>query len=602
MPLHTSGERVEERLDQGAAEADPIDFATLFQQAPCGYLITGDNGVITAVNDTFINWSGHRRDALLGTNMSRLMPVGDRILYSTRYAPQLRISGTIAEALIEIVGADGVRRPALLSASRTPAAGTQPAQIRVIVFGAAERRRYEQELVAALQRTQASETLRVAAEAGLQHLTLHDPLTGLPNRPGFTTALDQKLATRGCDHVAVLVIDLDRFKAVNDSLGRAAADELLIVVAQRLRSTTRETSTVARLSGDEFAIVGQLDAQGAAALGRRLLQDLAAPVVLDGLEVRVSASIGGAVAGIDDDTAEALLRRGEIGLHRAKALGRGRVEFHEPSDNDPEVQRLHVLGQLRSGIAAGQLRVHYQPRVDLRTAQFVGAEALVRWQHPTRGLLPPSEFIDVAEESGLVRELGAWVLREAVHQAARWNRDGAAASPVTMAVNLSTRQLSQPDIVELVASVLAESGFDPADLTLEITETALMHDARAAAVTLRRLKALGVRIAIDDFGTGYGSLTYLQQFPIDELKIDRSFVAQLGSDHDRENSAIVAACVQLAHAVGIDALAEGVETEAQRPVLIDLGCDLAQGYYFARPLTAEGLLDWLGHQTPGRQT
>jgi diguanylate cyclase (GGDEF)-like protein/PAS domain S-box-containing protein len=579
--------------DRVGDPAGALQFEALFQQAPCGYLITGDDGIITAVNDTFLLWSGYARDTVLGMNLSRLMPVGDRILYSTHLAPQLRIGGTIAEALIEIVAADGGRRAALLSAARTPASTTDPAQIRVIIFSAAERRRYEQELVQALRRAHESEARRLDAEAGLQHLAAHDPLTGLPNRLGLSAYLDEALATRPGANLAVLSIDLDHFKAVNDSLGHAAGDELLMVVAQRLQACIRTTGTVARVSGDEFVIVDQLDVHQAGALGQRVLQTLTAPVVIEGLEVIISASVGAAIADVDDDTAEALLRRADIAMYRAKAQGLNSFQIHDRSHADPEVRRLHLLGELRAAISAGELRLHYQPRVELSSARFHGVEALVRWQHPTRGLLPPSEFIDVAEESGLIRELGAWVLHEAVAQAAQWNRTGVTDVTANMAVNLSTRQLSQADIVQTVRSALSTNGIEPAQLTLEITETALMSDPAAALVTLTQLKALGVKIAIDDFGTGYGSLTYLQQFPIDELKIDRSFVTGLGTDNDNENCAIVAACVQLAHAVGIHALAEGVETHAQRRALIGLGCDLAQGYLFARPLTADDLTDWL---------
>ncbi len=574
----------------------PVDFEALYQQAPCGYLLTDDDGLITAVNDTFLHWSGYDRQALLGMSVSRLMPVGDRILYSTHVTPQLRISGTVAEVVIEIVAADGSRRAALLTATRTPASGIVAAQIRVIIFSAAERRRYEEELVAALQRAHESEAQRAGAEAGLTHLAMHDPLTGLPNRLGLTARLEEAIRGRGEGNLAVLFIDLDHFKAVNDSLGHAAGDELLAVVAQRLRASTREPSTIARLSADEFVIIDEVDADQAATVGQRMLHDLGAPIVIEGLEVVVTASIGAAVADAGDDTAESLLRRAEIAMYRAKARGRNSFELHDPSHADPEVHRLRLLGELRAGITAGELRLHYQPQVELRTAEFTGVEALVRWQHPTRGLLPPSEFIDVAEESGLIRELGTWVMQEAVAQAARWNRDGVTNSRPQMAVNLSTRQLAQPDIVALVQSALSDHGLDAAQLILEITETALVKDPAAALSTLTQLKALGVKIAIDDFGTGYGSLTYLQQFPIDELKIDRSFVTGLGTDDDGEASAIVAACVQLAHAVGIHAVAEGVETEAHRQALIDLGCELAQGYLFSRPLTAPALVEWLTDQ------
>lgn len=573
-----------------------IDFEALYQHAPCGYLLTGDDGLITAVNDTFLLWSGHARPALLGTSLSRLLPVGDRILYATRIAPQLRISGSIAEVVIEIVAADGSRRAALLSASRTAGSQTVAPQTRVVIFSAAERRRYEQELVAALQRAHESEAQRRDSEADLKYLARHDPLTGLPNRLGLTERLDQALDARAGDPLAVLLIDLDHFKAVNDSLGRPAGDEVLTRVAQRLCESATEPDSVARVGGDEYVVVSSLDEQQADALGHRLLQDLTAPLVIQGLEFVVSASIGAAVADANDDTADALLRRADIAMYRAKARGRNAFELHDPTHADPEVHRLMLLGELRTGIAAGELRLHYQPRIELSTAQFAGVEALVRWQHPTRGLLPPSEFIDVAEQTGLIAELGTWVLREAVGQAARWNRAGVTDSGAKMAVNLSTRQLAQPNLVEQVESALTEHELSADQLTLEITETALINDPAAALATLTQLEDLGVNIAIDDFGTGYGSLTYLQQFPISELKIDRSFVTGLGAGSHTDNAAIVAACVQLAHGVGIHALAEGVETQAERDALLAMGCDLAQGYLFARPLPALELVAWLAER------
>lgn len=595
---------VEEALTATASTGDenaasvPADFEELYQQAPCGYLMTGDDGTIVGVNDTFLRWTGHRRADLLGTRLQKLMPVGDQILYSTHCTPQLVMVGAVAEIAIEVIGADGARRAALLSAARTPASDTGPAVVRVVVFSAHERRRYEKELVAARRRAEESEARRAGAEADLQHLVLHDPLTGLPNRAGLTARLDAACADRATSGscLGLLFVDLDHFKAVNDSLGHAAGDAFLAVVARRLRSAVRESGTVARLSGDEFVVVDDLGhAEQAASLAQRLLDVLSAPVVVEGLEVVTTASIGAAIAE-PDETPDRLLRRADIAMYRAKARGRNCWELHNSAETDPAVDRLRLLGELRHGIDRGELRVHYQPRMDLRTGRLSGVEALVRWQHPTRGLVAPAEFIAVAEDSGLVRGLGAWVLDEAVAQAVRWRDLAPDARPVEMAVNVSARQLADPRLVGTVTQVLARHGLDPALLTLEITETALMNDADTALSVLTALKALGVGLAVDDFGTGYSSLTYLKRFPIDELKIDQTFVAGLGSD--RGDSAIVANCVQLAHALGIRAVGEGVETELQRASLLDLGCDLAQGYYYTPPLPADALATWLAGQ-PG---
>lgn len=393
-----------------------------------------------------------------------------------------------------------------------------------MIFSPHERRRYEQELVASLRRAEASEALRFSAEADLAHLALDDPLTGLPNRSGLTELLRIRLAQGGVtgSALAVLYLDLDHFKAVNDSLDQAAGDELLTVVADRLRSAGRESAIVARLSGDEFVVMDEFShAEQVALFAQRVLDVLKEPVVIEGLEVVTSASIGAALVQAED-TPDRVLRRADIAMYRAKARGRGCWELHDAAHDDPAVNRLRLLGELRHGIDHAELRLHYQPRIDLRTGDLDGVEALVRWQHPTRGLLPPAEFIEVAESSGLIRSLGTWVLEEAIAQAVRWRATGTGHPPVDMAVNLSTRQLTDPHLVALVTDVLARHGLDPRLLTLEITETALMEDPDAALTALTALNELGVKLAIDDFGTGYASLTYLQRFTIDDQ--DRPFV------------------------------------------------------------------------------
>ncbi|WP_337061721.1 putative bifunctional diguanylate cyclase/phosphodiesterase [Kineococcus sp. G2] len=571
------------------AEGLPGGFEALFENAPCGYLTTTDGGVVTRVNETFLTWSGHRREDLVGSAFGRLLPVGDRILWSTHSAPQLGTTGGVSEVVVEVVAADRSRLPALVTATRVPARGGAEAEVRIVVFSAPERRAHEQELIAALHRVEEADDRRAAAEADARRRALEDPLTGLPNRAGLTGHLASALAGPGSP-VAVLVVDLDHFTVVNESLGTPAGDELLVTVAQRLRTSVRESATVARLSADEFVVVDRCDADGARELAERLLEPLTAPVVLDGLEVVVSASIGAVVAAPGPGSAERALHDAGVAMHRAKARGRGRVEVHDPHRTDATVDRLRLLGELRRGIADGELRVHYQPRVAVHDGSVAGVEALVRWQHPVRGLLAPVEFIDLAEQSGLVRELGARVLDTAVEQAARWARDPGTPA-IEVAVNLSTRQLTDPGLVGSVTATLNRHGLDPHLLVLEVTETALVNDPEAAAATLAALKDLGVGIAVDDFGTGYASLTYLQRFPVDELKIDRSFVTGLGvNDGD---TAIVRTCVQLAHGVGVRAVAEGVETRAQLDALAAMGCDYVQGYFFSRPLTVQALQEWV---------
>jgi diguanylate cyclase (GGDEF)-like protein/PAS domain S-box-containing protein len=584
----------------GSAGPDPAHFESLFQQAPCGYLVTDDDGRITAVNETFVRWTGYSRPQLIGSKLQSLMPVGDQILYSTHCIPQLGINGAVSEIAVEIIDADGGRRAALLSAARSPGSGQEPASVRVIIFSAHERRIYERELVTALRAAEEAEARRAEAEKELQHLALHDALTGLPNRAGLKMKLDATLDRRavGRDRLAVLFIDLDHFKAVNDSLGHAAGDELLVSVSARLATAAPDTSAVARLAGDEFVVVDTFAGPGeATALAGELLEVLKTPIQIEGLEIVTTASIGVAATVYGGESLEDLIRRADIAMYRAKELGRSRWELHEPAESDPTVDRLRALGELRRGINEGALRVHYQPRVDLQTGRTIGVEALVRWQHPTRGLLPPSEFITMAEESGLMRPLGAWVLGETLRQADSWRREGRRGAGLEFAVNLSARQLSDPELVPLVEGALRLRDFEPSHLLLEITETALMADPNGALESLTALKNLGVGLAVDDFGTGYSSLTYLKTFPIDELKIDRSFISGLGSDSG--DSAIVGSCIDLAHAVGIVAVAEGVETAGQVQTLKAMGCDLAQGYHFARPLPAPALKEWLDVHADG---
>ncbi|MCZ2848229.1 putative bifunctional diguanylate cyclase/phosphodiesterase [Modestobacter sp. VKM Ac-2978] len=572
------------------------DYAELWEHAPSGHLLLDDDGLITAVNATFTDWTGHTAADLLGTPFPTLLPIGDRVLYTTHSLPQLMVSGRIAEASVQVVGPNGSRHPALLSATRVE--GADGPETRVALVDAQQRRRYEEELLAARRRAEESEARITQAEAELAELVHHDELTGMLNRPGLLRALHGRLGAartdRGDDSVpTVLFVDLDGFKTVNDALGHASGDELLQVVGRRISSAVRAGADVARFAGDEFVVLDDVTAAGAARVAERLIDLLAEPVVLHGVEVVVTASVGICsaevpVTGADTtELAELLLRRADHAMYRAKAQGSGRWTAHRPGDSDPGADRLLLLEQLRNGIRQGELRVYYQPRRHLPTGQLSGVEALVRWQHPTRGLLQPAAFIDAAEQSGVIRELGAWVLTEAVEQAVRWDASGGPAGLQT-AVNLSARQLADPDLVPLVARTLARAGLPASRLVLEITETALMSDPDAALRSLQALKALGVLLAVDDFGTGFSSFTYLKRFPVDELKIDRSFVT--GMTTDAGDHAIVASCVHLAHAMGLVAVAEGVETAAERDALRALGADQAQGYFFSRPVPPSALL------------
>ena len=425
------------------------------------------------------------------------------------------------------------------------------------------------------------------AEEALAHQALHDPLTGLPNRALLLDRLTHALTRldRTGSSVGVLFMDIDRFKVINDSLGHPAGDRLLLAMAERLKVTLRSIDTLARFGGDEFVILCEdlVDEEHALRLAQRISDAMKEPLGgVDG-ELVVSLSIGIATASSPTVSAESLLRDADAAMYRAKENGRARSAVFAQTMRDAAVGRLDTEVALRRGIANGELELHYQPIVDLSNGHMVGTEALVRWRHPTRGLVPPDQFIPIAEETGLIVPLGTWVLREAAGQAQQWRRRPGC-SKLTMAVNLSALQVARHELGNLIVDVLGESGLPARCLELEITESVLMKDAAAATTMLETLKNIGVRLSIDDFGTGYSSLSYLKRFPIDTLKIDRSFTAGLGTDpHD---TAIVKAIVSIAEALGLSTIAEGVETSIQARGLVGLGCKAAQGFHFGRPAVA----------------
>jgi diguanylate cyclase (GGDEF)-like protein len=439
-------------------------------------------------------------------------------------------------------------------------------------------------LVEVLQRRR-----RYASALELAHQAVHDALTGLPNRIQVADRLEQALARASATdfEVAVLFIDLDRFKLINDGRGHAAGDELLVAVAARLRGVVRAGDVVARFGGDEFVVVceDQTAAFEAALVAGRILDALREPVVVDGQEIFLSASIGIAMA---DGSAspESLLRDADAAMYRAKEKGRARSEFFDATMRTEALDHLETQSALHRALERDELRVFYQPVIDLSTGDVAGVEALVRWEHPQHGLVPPVAFIPLAEETGLIVPIGAWVLDQATAQAARW-RERSWGRSLTVNVNLSARQLRQPDLIPTIMASLLESGTDPSWLCLELTETTFMEDARSHREVLEGIQGLGVGLAIDDFGTGYSSLTYLKRLPVSVLKIDQAFVRGLG--RDAADTAIVKSVIDLAHALGLVVVAEGVEDGDQVAHLRKLGCDQAQGYFFARPQPAEEL-------------
>jgi diguanylate cyclase (GGDEF)-like protein/PAS domain S-box-containing protein len=436
---------------------------------------------------------------------------------------------------------------------------------------------------------------RVLADA-LAHQELHDPLTGLPNRRLLVDRLGQALArlAREATNVAVIHLDIDRFKVVNDSLGHSVGDRLLLATATRLRYFVRPEDTLARIDGDEFVLLceGLAGADEAVAIADRICAAMALPIAWESGDLVLSVSAGVALATSPSVDGDALLRDADAAMHRAKRDGGARSAVFATAMRESLVGRLDIEISLRHSIVNGDLRLHYQPVVSLTDGQVLGHEALVRWDHPSRGLLGPDEFITIAEETGLIIPLGAWVLRVACRQAKRFQDRDPKWPRLTMSVNLSGAQLGQTDLLDLIRAALRDADLDAEDLQLEMTESVLMDDAATTVKVLQSLKDLGVRLSIDDFGTGYSSLAYLRRFPVDVLKIDRTFVGGLGKD--LEDSAIVAAVVNLADTLGFTTVAEGVETELQRSCLVGLGCTRAQGYLFAQPSAApeaEALLD-----------
>jgi diguanylate cyclase (GGDEF)-like protein len=432
---------------------------------------------------------------------------------------------------------------------------------------------------------------RKSAEIGMRRLAHSDSLTGLANRLHLServeAAIDSLLP--GAAGIALVLLDLDGFKAVNDSFGHAIGDELLVMVARRLRGALRPTDIAARLGGDEFALlVDGVDHDQALSAAGRVLAAVSAPFVLSRGTVSISASIG-VVHAAESRGSLDLMRDADVAMYRAKADGKNRIVSFEAAMQMTVARRLRRETELRRSVENGDFVLHYQPLVRLDTREIVGAEALVRWQHPDRDLLPPAEFIDVAEDTGLIVQLGRWVVEQAVRDAAEWQ--AVAGRRMAVSANLSPRQLYDPDLIAIIAATLHDAGLPPDALAIEITENLLLQDADLAHSRLAALRSMGVRIAVDDFGTGYSSLAYLNRYPIDILKIDRSFVAPL-VDSSR-SAAVARTIIDLAAALEIDAVAEGIETEAQIAVLRSLGCHLGQGYLFARPVPTETLMAML---------
>jgi diguanylate cyclase (GGDEF)-like protein/PAS domain S-box-containing protein len=556
-----------------AVRASEARFRAIFDHAALGIILMDLDGTVRATNPAFQRLLGLSAAELRRASRAELAQLAES--ESTRgvvrdIVDQVRESATLEKRYVRV---DGEVVWVSLTVSRADADGRG-------------------RLIGMVQDI----TDRKALEAQLLHQAFHDPLTGLANRALFRDRVEHALARaeRERNRVAVLFLDLDDFKAVNDTRGHAEGDRLLADIAQRLLNATRGCDTVARLGGDEFAVLLEnvREDGDAVVVAERVHASLLPPSDLAGSPVAVSASIGIARAG-DGDGAEELLRNADVAMYMAKNAGKGRHVLYAPAMHTALVDRLVLAADLRHAVERAELRLHYQPIVALATGRIVGLEALVRWQHPLRGLLLPGAFISEAEESGYIESLGRWVLREACRQAVALERERARSGvlahgpALTMAVNLSARQLASETLVADITEALATSGLHPASLVLEITESTIVDQSSAALETLRAIKTLGVKLAIDDFGTGYSSLSYLQRFPLDTIKIDKAFVD--GMARGGNHVALTRTIIALGDMLSLRTVAEGVETEQQRTMLLELGCECAQGHLFAEALAADEL-------------
>ena len=549
-----------ERLRQAAA---------VFDCTREGVLVTDARGLIVHVNRAFIEITGYQREDVLG-RLPSLFKSG-------------RHSALFYQQMFQSLQRTGEWSGEIWNRRKSGEIYPQWQTIRVIYDDQDHLSHY----VAVFSDISAIKE----SEHELAHLAHHDPLTDLPNRLLFTDRAKQALALaqtqkRGC---ALLLLDLDHFKIINDSLGHNVGDQLLKLAGERLQALLGPSVTLARLGGDEFAVLAESCTQvvQAAALAQRILAALQQPFNFDGHQLFVSASIGISLFPNDALSAEQLLRNADSALFKAKSAGREGYALYTEELTAHAQNRVEIAGELRRALQQEELRVYYQPVHDLHNGRLVGVEALVRWQHPARGLVPPGEFIPIAERTGLIADIDGWVMNQACRQMCQWLADGV---PVRfVAVNVSSRLFARRELYEQVAKVLHDTGLDPTFLELEVTESAVMDDPEVALEQLHRLRELGLRLAIDDFGTGYSSLLRLKRLPVQKLKIDQGFVAGLPWDED--DAAIVRVVIALAKSMGMQVQAEGIEQVEQAQFLLDLACDMGQGYWFGRPMPAIDI-DW----------
>ncbi len=560
--------------DRKKAQQQLMLAATVFENASEGILITDANNTVLSINKAFVNLMGYSPEEVIGQT-PRLFRSGryGRHFYQEMWTA-INNNGSW-QGEIWNRSKDGTQHPCLLNIS--------------VVYGQSADITHHVAVYTDLSHIKNT-------EQQLDYLVHHDPLTALPNRVLFQQLLEHALQKAKRSHMqfALLSLDLDHFKTVNDSLGQALGDQLLIEATERLKGLLRGIDAVSRPSGDEFnVLLDQIDhPQSADLLAQRMIESLALPFVLNGQNVYIGVSIGIAFYPLDGLDVVTLQRNADTALNQAKTQGRGKLCFFSPEMTVLAQQRLHLEAELRRALVQDELVLYYQPQVSLQTGHLDGLEALVRWQHPSRGMIPPGEFIPMAEESGLIVLLGEWVLRKACQQISEWSKQGL--SLPLIAVNVSAVQLSRGDFFDTVQTILRETAVSPEFLELEITESSVMSDLTDAAKTLAKLQALGLRLSIDDFGTGYSSLSYLQELAVDKLKIDISFVRGMTSDEGK--AAIVQAVIALGHGLGLEVIAEGVETQAQLEALRLLQCDMMQGYLVSKPLPPEQAVEFISRR------
>lgn len=560
------------RSDEGGHTGDRERLrqaAAVFDCTREGVLVTDRSGLIVHVNRAFMAITGYDRDEVLGRRPN--------LFKSGRHGPDFY------RQMFASLSGRGEWSGEIWNRRKSGEIFPQWQTIRALVDDNGQVSQY----VAVFSDISAIKN----SQHELAYLAHHDPLTGLPNRMLFSDRAEQALASaqlhkRGC---ALLLVDLDHFKNINDSLGHAVGDELLKGVAERFQELFVPGVTLARLGGDEFAVLVENCSQPgqAAVLAQRILDALKEPLRLDSHALFINASIGISLFPGDALSAGQLLRNADSALFKAKSAGRDGYALYTEELTAHAQQRVEIAFELRRALAQQELRVHYQPVHDLASSRLIGVEALVRWEHPVRGLISPAEFIPIAERTGLIAQVDGWVMAQACRQMCEWQQAGMALTFV--AVNISSRLFAHRELYEQVSQVLHETGLDPAFLELEVTESAVMEDPEVALEQMHRLRELGVRLAIDDFGTGYSSLLRLKRLPVQKLKIDQGFVAGLPWDED--DAAIVRVIIALAHSMGMQVHAEGIEQREQARFLLEQGCGMGQGYWFGRPMPAQQL-DW----------